>query len=88
MSNFHFIWNNTTNVKKTCPMCKKEKSNRHFIRTIKRRTYGICCDDDGYEYFGKETKLCLDCREISRERLEKHKRKKHNLEHGLDIINE
>ena len=88
MSSFNFIWNNTKNEKKTCPMCKKEKSHRHYIRTIRRRTYGICCDDDGYEYFAKETILCLDCREISRNRLEKHKRKKHPIEYGLDILND
>jgi hypothetical protein len=60
---------------KYCRMCKKEKSKEHFYRIIKRKTYGICCDDEGYEYCYKDTVLCSDCREITYNRVKKHKAK-------------
>jgi len=62
-----------------CIYCKKSKDSEYFYQVIKRRTYGICCDDDGYEYFRKPTSMCLDCRTINRKRVDKHKEKKRKL---------
>jgi hypothetical protein len=45
-----------------CPKCNESLPKEQFIRVIRRRTYDIGCDDDGYTYFGKPTKLCTYCR--------------------------
>lgn len=58
-----------------CIYCKEVKDEDYFYQVIKRRTYGICCDEDGYEYFRKPTIMCLDCRIINKARVIKHKQK-------------
>lgn len=49
---------------KTCSRCRITKPFQHFQLIIQRQTYAPGTeDDDGYEYFIKETKACMACRE-------------------------
>jgi uncharacterized OB-fold protein len=48
---------------KICTVCKQQKADNHFHQIIKRKTYGIDCDDDGYVHYLKITKTCFNCRE-------------------------
>lgn len=45
-----------------CLKCNESLPKEQFIRVIRRRTYDIGCDDDGYTYFGKPTLQCSYCR--------------------------
>lgn len=56
---------------KVCSLCRKQKTKKHFYRVIKRRDYYIDCDEDGFNYYLKETEICLDCREILIQRSKK-----------------
>jgi len=65
----YYYMNNNFSILKTlindniiCPKCDQSLPKEQFIRVIRRRTYDIGCDDDGYTYFGKPTKLCSYCR--------------------------
>lgn len=54
-----------------CPVCKINKLEEYFTRIIKRKDYGIDCDDQGYSLFIKNTILCLECRIMLREKNKK-----------------
>ena len=65
------------NIKsKQCTFCKLEKPLHHFEKVIKRLTYAPDCDEDGYEYYLKKCKTCIQCRDILLERANRHKLKK------------
>ena len=50
---------------KQCIRCHELKSIVNFQQIITRRDYGLECDEHGYSFFAKETKLCNICRTIS-----------------------
>jgi len=62
-----------------CMYCKSSKDIDYFYQIIKRRTYGICCDDEGFEYYRKPTKMCLDCRVVSKDRVARYIEKKRKI---------
>ena len=47
---------------KMCSKCKQTKQGGSYFRIIKRRDYGLNCDDDGETCFLKPTLQCFECR--------------------------
>lgn len=46
-----------------CTKCKKEKEGFEFWRIIRRRTYEIGSDNEGYIELKKRVKMCINCRD-------------------------
>jgi hypothetical protein len=59
-----------------CTLCKQQKPLHHYEKVIKRLTYAPDCDENGYEYYLKKCKTCIQCRDILLERANRHKLKK------------
>lgn len=67
----------TTNINKLkqCSKCKHFKDEeKEFTRIIKREDYGID-SDEGFKYFTKPCRLCINCRLIMRTAHIKNKNK-------------
>ena len=62
---------------KICTVCKKTKPFNHFQQIIKRRTYAPGTEDDGYEYYAKETKICIGCRDVNNATNKRYRRRKY-----------
>lgn len=60
-----------------CNLCKNTKPDDHFIRIIKRRTYDVGSDKDGYEYYMKPTINCISCRDRQYETCKRYRRRKY-----------
>ena len=63
---------------KICVYCKNNKPLEMFQKIIKRKTYGLDCDDDGYVYYVKELKICSQCRLTQYEHTKRYRKRKYN----------
>ena len=62
---------------KICVICKQTKPFQHFQQIIIRKTYAPGTDRDGLEYFAKETKTCLGCRDVANATTKRYRRRKY-----------
>ena len=67
---------------KVCTICNQTKRFDHYQQIIKRQTFAPGSDDDGYEYYAKETKACIRCRDVSNATNKRYRRRKY-----LDVEN-
>jgi hypothetical protein len=61
--------NNNNDTQKYCTRCRTYKHIDFFNRIIKRKDYYIDCDELGNSLYLKDTKLCLECRIILRNKI-------------------
>lgn len=47
---------------KNCTRCHKGYFIEDFMRIVKRKTYGIDCDNEGFVYYERPSKTCKKCR--------------------------
>jgi hypothetical protein len=68
---------------KTCTLCKRTKPFDFFQQIIKRQTFAPYTDDDGYEYYMKETKMCICCRDVQNATCKRYRRRKYQEDNDI-----